>query len=185
MTDQIKEYLKDCLWVATGLFVVRCLISWPELVSNLSAYTLFGFAGEAIGVTSIIMTIYERFLWKYNPLSKVPKLKCNYEGVVCSTYDEIERKASIEIKQTLLTVHVTMVTAESKSKSITATIEEVLGEKQLIYSYLNTPESGYRKRSEIHYGTAMLCIDNPNEISGQYYTDRKTTGNMTFSESER
>ena len=60
-------------------------------------------------------------------------------------------------------------------------IEKIEDEWQLTYCYLNVPKAKVRERSAIHYGTALLCIENPEEIHGQYYTDRKTTGDMTFS----
>ena len=73
-----------------------------------------------------------------------------------------------------------MITGESKSKSLTASIDEVLGEMQLTYCYLNTPKSEFRHRSEIHYGTAMIAISTPQKLEGQYYSDRKTNGDMRF-----
>ena len=45
---------------------------------------------------------------------------------------------------------------------------------------LNTPKSEFRHRSEIHYGTATLCLSDTKELNGQYYTDRKTIGDMHF-----
>lgn len=45
---------------------------------------------------------------------------------------------------------------------------------------LNTPKAEVRHRSEIHYGTAMLYVDNPKVLKGQYFTDRKSTGDMVF-----
>lgn len=76
--------------------------------------------------------------------------------------------------------HFTLATNESKSKSLSASIDDILGEMQLTYCYLNTPKSEYRDRSEIHYGTATLSIANPQILEGQYYTDRKTNGDMLF-----
>lgn len=84
------------------------------------------------------------------------------------------------VKQTLLSVHITMVSDESKSNSLSASIDEIMGEKKLVYCYLNTPKSEYRERSEIHFGTAMLSLDNPKVLEGQYYTDRETSGDMYF-----
>ena len=103
-----------------------------------------------------------------------------YVGSLKSSYDNIERKAVLEIRQTLMSVHITLTTDESKSNSLSASIDEILGEMQLTYCYLNTPKSEFRHRSEIHYGTAMLSITNPASLDGQYYTDRKTTGDMSF-----
>ena len=73
-----------------------------------------------------------------------------------------------------------MITDESKSSSITASIDEILNENYLTYCYINTPSSQYRNRSEIHYGTAILCVEDVNNLKGSYYTDRKTRGSIDF-----
>lgn len=146
----------------------------------MSAYDLFGYAGEAISAAVILSGLYEKFLWRLNPFESTPKLAKRYTGKLKSSYDHIERNALLEIKQTLLSVHVTLITDESKSKSLSASIDDILGEMQLTYCYLNTPKSEYRCRSEIHYGTATLSLVNPKVLDGQYYTDRMTNGDMFF-----
>ena len=180
MKKQQKKLINICVWSAIILFAVRCTISWKDVIAGLSLYDLFGYASEAISVAVIFSGIYEKILWRFMPFEKTPKLAKHYEGTLKSNYDNIERKASLEIKQTLLSVHITLVTEESKSKSISSSIDDVLGEMQLTYCYLNTPKAEYRKRSEIHYGTATLSITNQRSLEGQYYTDRATSGDMMF-----
>ena len=180
MKDQQKKLINICVWSAVFLFAIRCAISWKDVIAGLSLYDLFGYASEAISVAVIFSGIYEKILWRFMPFEKTPKLAKHYEGTLKSNYDNIERKASLEIKQTLLSVHITLVTEESKSKSISSSIDDVLGEMQLTYCYLNTPKAEYRKRSEIHYGTATLSITNQRSLEGQYYTDRATSGDMMF-----
>lgn len=180
MKSQQKKILNICVWSAVALFALRCVLSWESILNEASAYDLFGYASEAISVSVIFAGAYEKLLWRFNPFESTPKFAKRYTGTLKSTYDHIERNASLEIKQTLLSVHVTLITGESKSKSLSASIDEVLGEMQLTYCYLNTPKSEYRHRSEIHYGTATLSAANPMLLEGQYYTDRNTTGDMVF-----
>ena len=184
MQEQYKSFLTKTMWVAVTTFGLRCLLSWTDITTELDIYTIYGFAGEAIGFTVILMAVYERWLWKYNRLESVPALNSVYTGFLKSSHDNIERPAKLEIKQTLLSIRITLITGESKSKSLSASINDILGEKQLTYCYLNTPKSEFRHRSEIHYGTAMLCIDDPSKLQGQYYTDRKTIGDMEFTASK-
>lgn len=185
MNGQVKGFVEKIAWCAIILFILRCIISGKTIITNFSIYDLFGFAGEAISGTAIIATLYEKWAWRYIPIENTPKLFKEYEGVFVSDYDNAERSARLEIKQTLLTVQVTLITGESRSKSISSSIDTILNEKQLTYCYLNTPQAMVRHRSEIHYGTAMLCVENPNEIHGQYFTDRKTTGDMKFTKREQ
>ena len=180
MKSQQKKMNNICVWSAVALFVLRCILSWESILNGTSAYSLFGYASEAISVAVIFIGVYEKVLWRFNPFESTPKFARRYTGKIKSTYDYVERDASLEIKQTLLSIHVTLITGESKSKSLSASIDEVLGEMQLTYCYLNTPKSEYRYRSEIHYGTATLSAGNPAILEGQYYTDRNTTGDMVF-----
>jgi len=103
-----------------------------------------------------------------------------YHGFLYSTYDGTRRNADLEIKQTLLSISVKMKTIESRSNTIAGKIADVLGEKQIIYTYLNNPLEKVREHSEIHYGTAVLVIKENGELSGRYFTDRKTTGDLSF-----
>lgn len=168
------------MWIAIVLFAIRCIVSWDSITAGVTAYELFGYAGEAIAVAVILTALYERKLWRYNPWEETPKLAAKYEGTFVSTHDKVVRDGTLDIKQTLTTVSVIFTTKESKSRSLSASIDDILGEKQLTYCYINQPKSEFRHRSEIHYGTAMLTISEDGGLKGQYYTDRKTLGDMEF-----
>lgn len=185
MQTQHKKFLTQALWVAIVAVALRCLISRDAIIANPNAYDLYGYASEAVAITVFLMMIYEKWLWRWMPFKSVPTLKKAYTGTLKSSYDDCEHTATIEIKQTLLSVHVSVITEESKSQSLSASIIEEHGEKQLVYTYLNVPKSEFRHRSEIQYGTAVLCIDNPKELTGRYYTDRKTIGDMKFTPSKK
>jgi len=180
MNNQMSLFIKRSVWIVVILFVVRCAMSFENISTGRSLYDLWSYTGEAIAAATIIMIFYEKKLWKYDPFVKIPRLHKEYEGVFISSYDSKERKATMTIKQSLLSVEVILKTDESKSKSLSASIDNILGESQLTYSYLNTPNASVRERSAIHYGTAMLCVDNPDMIEGTYFSDRKTTGDMIF-----
>lgn len=180
MQTQYKKFFTLSLWMAIVFVALRCLISWSEIIASPNAYDLYGYASESIAATIVVMTLYEKWLWRWNPWEKVPVLKHLYKGTLHSMYDDRDHPATIKIKQTLLSVHITFISEESKSESLVASIYDHNGETELIYTYLNTPKAAYRHRSGIQYGTARLCIDNPRELTGQYYTDRGTTGDMMF-----
>lgn len=147
---------------------------------DFSFAVLLGYASDAIGITVIFTALYEKVLWRFNPFEDTPKLAAHYHGILRSSYDNIERSATLNIKQTLLSVHVILLTEESKSTSLSTSIDIFFGEPRLTYCYLNVPTSKHREHSEMHFGTATLFISNPRKIEGQYYTDRKTVGDMIF-----
>lgn len=180
MKEQFNKLMQKTIWCVIIIFCLRCFISWDDVIHNFSGYDLFGFAGEAISLATLFSVAYERWFWKLNPFESTPALFKKYTGVLISSYNGVEINAELEIKQTLLTIQIFISTSESKSKSMSSSIDDILGEKILTYCYLNTPNANVRDRSQIHYGTAMLCVDNPRKITGQYFTDRKTIGDMKF-----
>lgn len=180
MNNSFKSLIKKAFWALIVVFCLRCAFSWKTLIGNVSIYTIFGYAGEAIGITTLLTLAYEKYLWRFNPLENTPVLYKNYTGYFVSNYDKIKRECKLSVKQTLLSTKIIFTSSESKSKSISSSIDVILGENILTYCYINTPEAKFRDRSEIHYGTAMLCLDDTREIKGEYFTDRKTIGDMKF-----
>jgi hypothetical protein len=116
-----------------------------------------------------------------------PNLSGDWEGELKSNWKEKSLdpiQTEIKITQTFFNVQVKIKTNESRSHSIGASfdIEKDRGLEQLIYSYINTPKSSVRDRSEIHYGSTLLTFEGfeVNEMEGQYWTDRETTGEITL-----
>ena len=185
MKKQFDGLLKKAMWIAIILFVIRAAISWEDLRTDASVYTVFGYAGEAIGVAAILMVCYEKWLWRHDPFVKTPYIAGRYTGTLKSNHDHVERNSNIQIKQTFLSVEVSLTTEESGSRSISGTIEEVFGKPELIYTYLNEPSASVRDKSGIHFGTATFVIDQKDRLIGRYYTDRNTSGDMVFKRIEK
>ncbi len=180
MSEQYKKFTQKSIWLSIAVFCIRCLLSNTTIISDFSAYDIYSYAGEAIAIVAVIMFFYEKYIWRYVPFEQTPVLKKKYYGTLLSTHDGVERKATLLIKQSLLSISVIMETSESRSKSVSASVDCILDEWQLIYTYLNEPDANFRDRSTIHYGTALLSIEDQDNIRGQYFTDRKTTGSMKF-----
>ena len=187
MNEQQKKFLNITIWVFAICLLLRLLISGQEIAVNLKSvilalvYSAIGYIGEAISVTAIIMAIFEKTAWRWPLLSKihnVPILFANYVGSLKTDYDQNERNCELTIEQSFTTIKVKFKTGESSSHSITASIINDNGTQKLIYTYLNSPRA--ELQSPIHYGTVILDIDNPNQLEGNYYTNRGTKGSMSF-----
>ena len=57
MSRVFEKFMTRMAWVVLIVFVIRCAISWNEIVNDFSLYELFGFAGEAITVTAVIAAL--------------------------------------------------------------------------------------------------------------------------------
>lgn len=188
MGKQYKKFGEIYKWVLIVVFIIRCMISmagiielWKDAKLFRFGYTLFGYAGEAIGITSLIMLAFNYWLWRLKYInkyiSKTPVLFEKYVGTFKSSYDDVVREGELTIRQTFLKINITFRTGESFSDSILASIEEIHGVERLVYTYINEPRGELRDRSPLHYGTASLRIG-ADDLQGDYYNDRKCVGSM-------
>lgn len=190
MNKNTKKFLQMSMWITIIILLIRCFISWGDLNDTLRnqefialSYSLFGFIGESIGIGAFLMFVFEKVAWKWKPfkyLHNMPVLSINYEGKFISNFDKQERDMTLSIHQTFLKVKVEITTNESNSGSLLSEIKDINGMSHLVYIYQNNPKAIVRERSPMHYGTAMLRIINPKTLSGDYFTDRETSGTMDF-----
>jgi hypothetical protein len=175
MGDNILKFLMKGFWLVVILFVIRCFICEP-----ISLYDYFGFAGEAIGIAIILMGLYERLLWKYNPLEKIPKIKGEYSGYIeyCYNGNLDRKKAVIKISQSLLSTNVKIMTNEIVSNTIVSNMVYENGEYILYYIYITNPKSKYSKENPMQYGTCRLLMKSKTELQGIYWTTRQTIGDI-------
>lgn len=186
------------VWISIIFFIIRCVITWDEITTALEGqqlfrcgYTLFGYAGEAIGAVTLIMTLYNKWLWKckiFKWMHDVPVLAEEYIVSIRfkkSEDKEEERKTKLSIIQTFLNIHIRLGTDESVSNSVVATIKEMNGSQMLIYSYMNEPRAELQDKSPMHYGTAMLNVNDPKHITGNYFTSRCSRGSMDLKAVEK
>lgn len=135
---------------------------------------------DSLAYTIIIMGIYEKYIWKYDPFIKLPKLKENYSGVISYNYENErkEKDIKINIKQSFFLIYINVQTDEMHSATITSDIIEENGQYVLYYTYITNPDSKYSDINPSQRGTCRLLIDNVNEIVGTYWTNRKTIGDL-------
>lgn len=190
MNENVKKFMNISIWITAILLLVRCLVSWTDVKSMWDAgntlslcYSFFGFIGEAIGVSAIVMMVFNKWAWKWRWLHwthDVPMLSRNYNGEFISDYDGVKRFGKIIISQTFLNVTVQLKSDESCSRSLIASFNKLQSVQYLIYTYQNDPKAEIQDRSPIHYGTAMLNISNPKILEGNYFTGRKSRGSIRF-----
>ena len=171
----MKKLLTIGLWAAIVLFVIRCIISMPE-----GTYEIFSCAGEAISIALILVGLYEKFLWRFNPFEKTPKIHGAYSGIIEYNYNDKSdnKRTNIVIKQSLLSIHVVITTNETTSYTIASNLIKDNGEYILYYTYITNPKNKYSDDNPIQYGTCRFNLTNVNELYGIYWTSRNTKGDI-------
>ena len=191
MENTSDKLTKIGVWTTVILFVIRCLPSVSSLIDFWKtrdifqlAYSVAGYLGEALAIGFLVVKLFDLWIWRWiiiRKLHKIPVLAKTYKGKLESDFDNKIYKGTLSITQTFSKVNIRFKSDESSSYSITATIICNNDVNQLIYTYQNDPKANIQKRSRIHHGTAILNIDNVDKIEGNYFTERGTTGHMTFS----
>ena len=152
---------------------------------------IFSAVFESSLVVYVLYLLFIHWLWKYLPfqefLTKTPLIQGTWKGKFYSNWrDENDNKVSgdvtIIIRQPdLFTLKINQNTQESDSKSISEAIQYEDGNTFLIYTFLNEPQQKFREKSQIHYGSARLCLFKENKnlrLKGRYWTDRESTGDI-------
>jgi hypothetical protein len=141
-------------------------------------------------VVASIFWVYDNFLWYRKWLLRFahkPYVAGTWRGQLTSfRRDEQDKQISsvhdivLVVRQTFLTVTITLLSEQSRSRSSAATIvQKQSGDYQLYYQYQNEPSMQYRDQgSQIHIGGSVIQVggDKPNRLTGEYWTSRDTKG---------
>ncbi len=147
-----------------------------------------------VGTVSLALLIFDTWAWKWfifrGWLIKRPILCGTWKTTLQSDWVNPETGEVIGpiecfmiMRQTATKLDISLVTPESRSQTVSAGIEICRdGTFEISSTYRNKPRSMFRKRSEVHYGAVLLSAETatPKALSGEYWTDRKTTGNLNL-----
>lgn len=184
------------LWCQAILFIaiwaLLIYLSQPDL--RITVETLKEIP-HVVFVYTIIYLIFSTWAWRWpifaGWLIPFPDLSGTWRGTIASTWVNPETGASpvpieatLVIRQRFDSISCTVFTAESESQSNAAALqlEDGSDRKVLSYNYTNDPRVAVRGRSEPHTGAAILKLATQPKLrlTGEYWTSRKTTGEMDF-----
>lgn len=186
--------IKAFLWIVVPLSILIWVlfIFLTELGAD-PVWSAIKRIPTVITIDFVLWLFFAKWAWKWRVfqdwLVPFPVLEGTWSGLMKSTWiDPTTGKIlqpipfTLVIRQSFLTINCSIYTKESSSISYSADIlvDKETKKKQLIYHYTNRPQASVRNRSEIHDGTALLDIigAKPNEMKGEYWTSRKTTGDI-------
>jgi len=183
----LRVYAFAIFGLAFATFIILFLAT--QDLGSIDFSNVLSQISTTISINIVLWLIFIKWAWKlkiFQPwLVPFPNLSGEWSGFIKSNYKGKELDnipIEVTITQTFFNVQVRIKTGESKSYSIGASfdIDKDRGIQQLFYSYLNTPRTGVRDRSEIHYGSTILNFEGfqVNEMVGEYWTTRETTGEI-------
>jgi hypothetical protein len=181
---QVQVVLVIAVIVWAGLLFVEGVTLKP---SYLKPFSL------TVAVVILILLAFERWLWRIPPVAKAlhrPVLRGTWKGQLKSNWIDPRTGQEIEpidifllVRQTYSTVSLRLMTQESTSRSLVASLESHRDEiATLTSTYQNIPGLLIQDRSRIHHGALMLEVHGSSikNLSGFYWTDRDTKGEVSL-----
>lgn len=151
-----------------------------------------------VGILIFLEIAFDRWLWRIPVVARVlrcPVLRGTWKGQLRSTWKDPRTRQSIEpidvflvVHQTYSTVSVRLVTAESSSRSLVASLQTPRDDVPTLSStYQNVPDLLRQDHSRIHHGALMLDVQGQpaNRLEGCYWTDRDTKGELVLGSRSR
>jgi len=146
------------------------------------------------GVLTAAVAIFDRWLWHLPLLHPwfvaLPDIRGTWKGEIVATWVDPETdkarppiEAYLVIRQTYATISMRMITNQSSSELLAASIvRDIDGNYRVVGTYRNTPGIMYRPTSPIHFGSLLLEVIGlpPRRLQGHYWTDRSTVGELNF-----
>lgn len=175
-------------------YIVSIAYSMTLAVSGLHlpgvAAKLLSFIPSAVVVA---VAIFDRWVWRIPPLLHTvarPNLIGTWRGELVSLRDDsggVEIRHDpipvvMLIRQSYTTISITLMTAESKSRSVAEVIQKnANGDYTIYYQYYNVPALAYRSYSNIHAGGTSIEVTGarPTTLNGEYWTARRSRGTFT------
>jgi hypothetical protein len=173
--------------------IIVAAIVWAVLLVAQGAdvdVSFFKPFSTVVGVTILVLAAFDRWLWRWWPfrlLQKQPIVSGTWKGTFTSNYDAgagtaPPTEAYLVVRQTASTISFTLLTAESSSHTVAATMEQVDGHFVMSGTYVNTPRALIQERSRPSRGSASIDVHNGQHLflEGAYWTDRGTKGELRF-----
>ncbi|AXT27530.1 hypothetical protein D1823_13665 [Ruegeria sp. AD91A] len=173
---------------ATGLSILAYVGAERFLQSELPIVRLLTVAPWVVLLVVLVLTtnVTSRFIWKvlksFNS-SLYPDLNGSWEGEI-TLENGIRIPARAIIRQNLIEAQIDLHTETSKSVSLETTPVIDAGQYKLYYTYRSAPSnvgwSSYTGSTILDVRNSAKKADGPLELSGFYYTDRKTNGRINL-----
>jgi hypothetical protein len=168
--------------VLLGAAIWALALSGHGWVLPLSFFTPLS---AVVSAMSVVILLWDVWLWRLGllhpwPVSR-PVLRGTWRGELTAAKGEA-RTIFLVLDQAFSRIETRTFTAESRSASIAARLDKVDGEFLLAAIYRNEPHLLLQDRSRIHHGAVCLRVHGPNptELSGWYWTERDTKGQLRF-----
>lgn len=132
---------------------------------------------SVLGIFALLFGAFELVLWRAFRWARVlstPVLVGTWDVIRRSSHDQFQSKwtGTVTIRQTWTRVAITLQTANSASRSLSASVFGYGHLTEVSYEYLNEPNAASAKTMQAHRGVARLRLEAPDKLVGDYFSGR-------------
>lgn len=181
-----RLHISAILFVAAAIWGLALILSGVEVKAE-----WFKPFSVVVGVLVLVLSVADKWLWRLRWVRpwffNMPDLNGTWRVVIQPTAPETsphEVSAYMVIRQTLSTVSLRLLSDEGHSETLSARVVRSDDGTFIVAGvYRNTPRLQVRERSPLHHGALLLNVqgDPPESLTGQYWTDRLSQGELTLS----
>lgn len=189
--------LRPFIGLAVGFSALALVIvCWASGTDSSESWEVAKKLSMVVTADLIAWEVFRRWVWRWRWLRPwllcMPDLNGEWEGEIRpngpgSTGEQSRAApipASLCIHQTLTSLRCVVRTSEMTSKSFSTgfRIDPETEGCELSYCYESLPRASVRERSAPHFGASLLehHSENPSRLTGEYWTSRRSTGEMEF-----
>lgn len=182
-----RLHLSAILLIAAGVWGIALILAGLQVTAD-----WFKPFSVVVGVLMVLLSVADKWLWRVRWLRpwlfNMPDLHGTWRVTIQPTAPADSPKhvsAFMVIRQTFSTISLRLYTAESHSETLSARVVRCDdGTCNVAAVYRNTPRLQVRDRSPLHHGALLLSVqgDPPETLSGQYWTDRLSQGELSLSD---
>ena len=188
--------LKSTVYLLIGVSALIWFgLAWVNDLNLSVAKDFFSLVPKVVSIDLLLIAVFVKWGWKFKIfrgwLVPFPNLNGSWAGHIYSNWiDEATGEkiapipAMLTVKQNFFSASYVVRTGEMQSDSYVEgfLIDEQRQQKELTYSYTSKPRVSVTHRSNPHDGACVLSIiESPKrKLSGRYWTERGTTGEMIF-----
>ena len=196
MNTTIEKYVRSVSILAATISIV-----WFVFNGIYDLQSLFDSISKGTSISILLWLFYEKWLWRFSPFEKLPRLAPKYYGKVKFEFQgkKGEKKVQIAIKQTLLCTKVIIDSDEMTSNTVISQTILENDEYVLYYSYITSPHGDKDQENPIRRGTCRIRLVEESakllqsfflhkaksELRADYWTNAHTTGTIELSEARK
>lgn len=184
----MNSFLLKTVVAVCGLAWLGLLVVAGTVQASRALWVPFG---SIVTIAGAMVWLFDSCLWSWWPFTWAvgrADVRGTWRGQIVSDWISPATGTTLApiptvvcVTETASVLYLRQFTAESESATVAASIlKEPDDAETIVVVYRNDPKSSVREHSPIHFGGMRLRVTGEDSLTGDYWTDRNTRGQLTL-----